>query len=182
MVVGDLGGGDYKDLMAGIDFVLAGYDFIDPERMGVTGISYGGYMTEWMITQTDRFKAAVSISGLANLVSAWSQGAKSDWFETDMGFMPFEDYDRAWAVSPLKYVKNCKTPTLFINGRWDFITTAHQADEMFTALKKLGVDAVIALYPNEGHGVGRQPKHTLDYHRRTIAWFDKYLQGKKETW
>jgi dipeptidyl aminopeptidase/acylaminoacyl peptidase len=176
LVVGDLGGGDYKDLMAGVDYVLERYKFLDGERMGVTGISYGGYMANWITTQNNRFKASVPISGLSNLISAWTQGSNPDWFETDMGFMPFEDYDKAWAVSPLKYIKNCKTPTLFINGRWDFITAVNQADEMFVALKKLGVDTQIALYPNEGHGVRRQPKHALDYHQRTIAWFDKYLK------
>ena len=180
LVVGDIGGGDYKDLMAGVDYALKKYDFLDANRMGVSGISYGGYMSQWITTQTGRFKASVPISGISNLISAWSEGANSDWFETDMGFMPMEDYDRAWAVSPLKFIKNCKTPTLFINGRWDFITTLQQADEMFTALKKLGVDAVIAVYPNEGHGVARQPKHTLDYHQRTIAWFDKYVKGETQ--
>jgi dipeptidyl aminopeptidase/acylaminoacyl peptidase len=178
--VGDIGGGDYRDLMAGVDYALKKYDFLDAGRMGVSGISYGGYMSQWISTQTDRFKASVPISGISNLISAWSEGANSDWFETDMGFMPMDDYDRAWAASPLKYIKNCKTPTLFINGRWDFITTLQQADEMFTALKKLGVDTVIALYPDEGHGVARQPKHTLDYHQRTIAWFDKYLKGETQ--
>jgi dipeptidyl aminopeptidase/acylaminoacyl peptidase len=92
-----------------------------------------------------------------------------------MEVMPFENYERAWDVSPMKYIHGASTPTLFINGRWDFITSLNQADSMFVALKKLGVDTQIALYPEDGHGIPNQPKHTADYHERTIAWFDTYL-------
>ena len=176
LVVGDIGGGDYRDVMTGLDVAIERYGFIDTENLGVTGVSYGGYLTNWITTHTDRFKAAVPVSGISNLVSAWSEGANFLWFESDMEKMPFEDYETAWEVSPLKYVRNASTPTLFINGRWDFITSLNQADAMFVALKKLGVDTQIALYPHEGHGVGRQPKHTADYHRRRIDWFDKYLK------
>lgn len=174
--VGDLGGGDYKDLMAGVDYVLEKYQFIDSERMGVTGGSYGGYLTNWITTHTNRFKAAVPISSISNLISMWGTCANTLWFETDMGFMPMDNYERAWAVSPLKYIKNCKTPTLFINGAWDHCTHVNQAEEMYTALKKLGVDATLAIYPNEGHGVRNQPAHTFDYHKRALAWFDNYLK------
>jgi len=175
--VGDLGGADYKDIMACVDYVLAKYKFIDPGRMGVTGGSYGGYMTNWIVTQTNRFKAAVPVASISNLISDWGADANPDWFESDGGFMPFENYDKIWAMSPLKYVANCKTPTLFIHGAWDFCVNVAQAEEMFTALKKLGVDAVLAIYPNEGHGL-RQPAHVVDYHQRALAWFDKYLKKK----
>lgn len=174
--VGDLGGGDYRDLMAGLDHVLEAYDFIDPDRLGVSGISYGGYMANWMVTQTDRFKAAISVSGLSNLITAWGTGCNTLWFETDMGFMPFEDYERAWAASPMKYIRSCKTPVLFINGAWDFITNLNQAEEMFTALKKLGVDSVLAIYPNNGHSIHRHPAHRFDYYERSVRWFDEYLK------
>lgn len=175
-VVGDVGGGDYRDVMTGLDYAIEQYDFLDPEYMGVTGTSYGGYLSNWIITQTDRFKAAVPVSSISNLISAWSEGSNSLWYESDMESMPLENYELAWDRSPLKYVENAKTPTLFINGRWDFITSLNQADAMFVALKKLGIDTQIALYPEEGHGVGREPKHTADYHQRTIDWFDSYLK------
>lgn len=175
-VVGDIGGGDYQDVMTGLDYAIGRYDFIDSEYMGVTGVSYGGYLTNWITTHTNRFKAAVPISSISNLIGQWSEGSNSLWFESDMEVMPFENYERAWNVSPLKYIYGASTPTLFVNGRWDFITSLHQADAMFVALKKLGVDTEIALYPHEGHGVSEQPKHTADYHERTIAWFDKYLK------
>lgn len=175
-VVGDIAGGDYQDLMTGLDYAIGRYKFIDSTRMGVTGVSYGGYMTNWIITHTNRFDAAVAVSSISNLISAWSEGSNPLWFESDMEKMPYEDYERAWDVSPLKYVHGATTPTLFINGRWDFITSLNQADAMFIALKKLGVDTRIALYPHEGHGVHRQPRHTADYHGRALAWFDRYLK------
>lgn len=175
-VVGDIGGGDYQDVMTGLDYAIGRYDFIDPENMGVTGVSYGGYLTNWITTHTNRFKAAVPVSGISNLIGQWSEGANPLWFESDMEVMPSENYERAWNVSPLKYIHGASTPTLFINGRWDFITSLNQADAMFMALKKLGVDTQIALYPEEGHGVNREPRHTADYHERAIAWFDKYLK------
>jgi dipeptidyl aminopeptidase/acylaminoacyl peptidase len=175
-VVGDIGGGDYQDIMNGLDYAIGRFDFIDSERMGITGGSYGGYLTNWITTHTNRFKAAVPVSSISNLITQWSGGSNPLWYESDMKTMPFEDYERAWDVSPLKYVHGASTPTLFINGRWDFITTLNQANSMFMALKKLGVDTQIALYPHEGHGISRQPKHTADYHERAIAWFDKYLK------
>lgn len=175
-VVGDIGGGDYQDVMVGLDYALGRYDFIDPENLGVTGVSYGGYLTNWITTHTNRFKAAVPVSGISNLISAWSEGSNPLWFESDMEVMPFENYERAWDVSPLKYIHGASTPTLFVNGRWDFITSLNQADAMFIALKKLGVDTRIALYPHEGHGISNQPRHTADYHQRAVAWFDTYLK------
>ncbi len=176
LCVGDLGGGDYRDIMAGVDYVTRQYPFVDSTRMGVTGISYGGYMTNWVITHTNRFKASVPISSISNLISMWGTGCNTDWFESDMGFMPIDDFEKTWSVSPLKYIKNCRTPTMFVSGQWDFVTTLYQAEEMFTALKKMGIDAAIASYPNEGHGVRNQPRHGADYYRRSVAWFDRYLK------
>jgi len=176
MCVGDIGGNDYKDIMAATDYVLEKYDFIDSCKMGVTGLSYGGYMTNWTITHTNRFKAAVTVSGISNLISQWGTDCNFLWFESDMGFMPFENYERTWDVSPLKYVENCTTPVLFINGAWDFCTNLNQAEEMFTALKKSGIETVLAIYPSEGHGVANQPIHTHDYYLRTLQWFDKHLK------
>lgn len=172
--VGDLGGGDYKDIMACVDYVIKNYDFVDSNRMGVTGGSYGGYMTNWVITHTNRFKAAVPVASISNLISDWAD-ANPDWFESDGGFMPFENYEKAWDMSPLKYVKNCRTPTLFIHGAWDFCVNLGEAEQMFVALQKLGVPSVLAIYPNEGHGL-RQPEHIMDYYQRALNWFNRYLK------
>lgn len=174
--VNDLGGGDYKDLMAGVDYILAHYPFVDGNRMGITGVSYGGYMSDWIITQTNRFKAAVPVSGISNLVSGYGITGNFLWPESDMTVRSYDDMDRLWAVSPLKYVKNAKTPTLFIHGVWDNMTTLNQAEEMFMAMKRMGQTAVMAIYPNEGHGVANQPAHTHDYYERSLKWFDQYLK------
>jgi dipeptidyl aminopeptidase/acylaminoacyl peptidase len=179
-VVGDIGGGDYQDVMTGLDYAIGRYDYIDSKYMGVTGVSYGGYLTNWITTHTNRFRAAVPISSISNLIGQWSEGSNPLWFESDMEVMPFENYELAWDVSPLKFIHGASTPTLFVNGRWDFITSLTQADAMFVALKKLGVDTQIALYPHEGHGIHEQPKHNADYHERAISWFDKYLKPESE--
>lgn len=176
LIVGDLCGGEYRDLMIGLDYVLRKYPFLDPERLGVTGGSYGGYLTNWVITHTDRYKAAIPVASICDILTDWADDANPLWFESDGGFMPIDDFERAWDMSPIKYVKNCKTPTLFIHGAWDFCTNLNQAETMFTALKKLGVETVLAIYPNEGHGVHRYPSHVYDYYLRSLAWFDKYLK------
>jgi dipeptidyl aminopeptidase/acylaminoacyl peptidase len=176
LIVGDLCGGEYRDLMIGLDYVLGKYPFIDPERLGVTGVSYGGYLTNWVITHTDCYKAAIPVASISDILTDWADDANPLWFESDGGFMPIDDFERAWEMSPIKYIKNCKTPTLFIHGAWDFCTNLNQAETMFTALKKLGVETVLAIYPNEGHGIYRYPKHVLDYYLRSLAWFDKYLK------
>src|SRR5699024_4182761 len=126
-VVGDIAGGDYKDIMAGLEYVIGRYDFIDSESMGVTGRSYGGYMTNWVIAQTDMFDAAVAVSHISNLITQWAGGNNYLWIESDMELRPFENYELAWARSPMKYVQGATTPTLFINGRWDNGTTLSQA-------------------------------------------------------
>jgi dipeptidyl aminopeptidase/acylaminoacyl peptidase len=123
-----------------------------------------------------KFRAAVPISSICNLISMWGTGCNTGWFESDMGFMPVDDFERAGSVSPLKYVKQWTTPTLLVNGAWDFVTTQYQEEDMFVALKKMGVDAALAIYPDEGHGMRNQPRHTADYYRRSLAWFDRYLK------
>lgn len=176
LIVGDLCGNEYRDLMSGLDYVLENYPFIDPKRLGVTGGSYGGYLTNWVITHTDSYKAAIPVASISDILTDWANDANPLWFESDGGFMPIDDFESAWDVSPIKYIKNCKTPTLFIHGAWDFCTNLNQAETMFTALKKLGVETVLAIYPNEGHGIRRYPSHVYDYFFRSLAWFDKYLK------
>lgn len=176
-VVADLGGDDYRDIMFGLDYAIGRFKYIDSDRMGVGGVSYGGYMTNWIITHTNRFKAAVSVSGISDLITQWSGGNLFLWYESDMGgIKPYENYELAWDRSPLKYVVGATTPTLFVHGRWDNDVPMKQAISMYMALKSMGVDTKVALYPHEGHGVRNQPKHTADYHRRALNWYDKYLK------
>jgi dipeptidyl aminopeptidase/acylaminoacyl peptidase len=170
------GGGDYKDLMAGIDHVLKIKPEIDPGRLGVMGGSYGGFMTNWVVTQTDRFKAAVSSASVSNLVSFYGTSLYQDLVHAEFDGYPWDgNFDLLWRWSPLAHVARAKTPTLFIHGELDNDVHITQAEEMFTALRRRGVEAALARYPREGHGF-REPKHILDRTERTLAWFDRFLK------
>lgn len=175
------GGGDYQDLMIGLDSVLARNDWVDTTRLGVTGGSYGGFMTNWVITQTHRFKAAVASASVSNLISFYGTSLYTDLVEAEFRGVPWNNYPMLWQWSPLAHVKGVTTPTLFLHGENDHDVPITQAEEMYTAVRKQGVEATLVRYPNEGHGV-RQPGHVADYNRRLLGWFDRYLkQGARPT-
>jgi dipeptidyl aminopeptidase/acylaminoacyl peptidase len=169
------GGGDYRDLMAGVDEALRKFSWIDRGRMGVTGGSYGGFMTNWIITQTTRFRAAVASASVSNLVSFYATSLYQDLIHAEFGGFPWDDYDLLWRWSPLRYVRAVETPTLFIHGELDNDVHITQAEEMYMALRRRGVETVLARYPREGHGF-REPRHRQDALERTLDWFDKYLK------
>ncbi|HVF48967.1 MAG TPA: S9 family peptidase [Pyrinomonadaceae bacterium] len=169
------GGGDYRDLMAGVDEILRARSWIDPERMGVTGGSYGGFMTNWIITQTPRFRAAVASASVSNLVSFYSTSLYQDLLHAEFGGFPWDDYDILWRWSPLRYVRAAETPTLFIHGEQDNDVHITQAEEMYMALRRRGVESALVRYPREGHSL-REPAHRLDALERTLAWFDRLLK------
>jgi dipeptidyl aminopeptidase/acylaminoacyl peptidase len=169
------GGGDYRDLMAGVDEALRRNSWIDANRLGVTGGSYGGFMTNWIITQTSRFKAAVSAASVSNLVSFYSTSLYQDLIHAEFGGFPWDNYDLLWQWSPLRYVRQAQTPTLFIHGEQDNDVQITQAEEMYMALRRRGVETVLVRYPREGHGL-REPKHRVDALERTLAWFDRFLK------
>jgi dipeptidyl aminopeptidase/acylaminoacyl peptidase len=169
------GGGDYRDLMLGVDEALRTRSWIDAERLGVTGGSYGGFMTNWIITQTTRFKAAVSQASVSNLISFYATSLYQDLIQSEFGGFPWDDYDLLWRWSPLRYVKQAQTPTLLIHGEQDNDVHITQAEEMYTALKRRGLETVLVRYPREGHGF-REPLHRLDALERTLAWFDRFLK------
>jgi dipeptidyl aminopeptidase/acylaminoacyl peptidase len=169
------GGGDYRDLMMGVDEVLRTRSWIDADRLGVTGGSYGGFMTNWIITQTTRFKSAVASASVSNLISFYSTSLYQDLVHAEFGGFPWDDYDQLWRWSPLRYVKQAQTPTLLIHGEQDNDVHITQAEEMYMALKRRGVETVLARYPREGHGF-REPLHRLDALERTLAWFDRFLK------
>lgn len=173
--INEWGGGDYRDLMTGVGEVLRRNSWIDQERMGVTGGSYGGFMTNWIITQTPRFKAAVSVASVSNLISFYSTSMYQDLIHAEFGAYPWDNYDLLWQWSPMKFVRQAQTPTLFIHGEQDNEVHITQAEEMYMALKRRGVDSVLVRYPREGHGL-REPKHRVDALERTLAWFDKFLK------
>jgi dipeptidyl aminopeptidase/acylaminoacyl peptidase len=176
--VNDWGGADYKDLMAGLDHVLAHHPELDAARLGVTGGSYGGYMTNWIITQTDRFKAAVSYAGLSNLISFYATSLYQDLIHVEFGGPPWERYEILWERSPLRHVKRVTTPTLILHGEADNDVHVTQAEELYTALKYRGIETVFARYPRQGHGA-TEPRQQLDQLERTVAWFDRWLQPRR---
>jgi dipeptidyl aminopeptidase/acylaminoacyl peptidase len=172
------GGGDFRDLMLGVDEVLGRHSsWLDAERMAVTGGSYGGFMTNWIITQTPRFRAAVARASVSNLVSFYATSLYQDLIHAEFGGAPWDDYELLWRWSPLRYVREARTPTLFIHGELDNDVHITQAEEMYTALRRRGVETVMVRYPREGHSF-REPRHRQDALERTLAWFDKYLKER----
>jgi dipeptidyl aminopeptidase/acylaminoacyl peptidase len=169
------GGGDYRDLMAGVDEALKRYAWIDADRLGVTGGSYGGFMTNWIITQTPRFRAAVSVASVSNLISFYSTSLYQDLIHAEFGSFPWDNYDQLWRWSPLRYARAAQTPTMFIHGESDNDVHITQAEEMYMALKRRGVETVLVRYPREGHGL-REPRHRVDALERTLSWFDRFLK------
>ena len=177
-VVGDMLGGEYRDNLEALDHVIETRDYIDADRMGVWGVSYGGYLTNWIVTRTDRFRAAVSISSVSNLFSQWGASAIPSWVEVEIGGLPWERMDLMLRQSPIMQADKVRTPVLFLHGELDFDTPIVEAEQMFMALKKHGVEAVMVRYADDGHGIRRKPANQLDSMRRVIAWFDGHLKGK----
>ncbi|MEI8073650.1 MAG: S9 family peptidase [Bacteroidota bacterium] len=168
----DWGGNDFKDIMYGVDMLIA-KEKIDSNRMGISGWSYGGYMAEWAITQTNRFKAAMAGAGIANLASEFGtedNAAYDHWFFGT----PYEHPDNFSKHAPISFIKNAKTPTLIIQGENDKIDPVGQSQELYRALRYYNVPTELVLYPNEPHGF-KQIKHNIDFYKRMINWFDKYV-------
>lgn len=169
------GGGDYQDLMKGMDYALEKYNFLDKNRLGVTGGSYGGFMTNWVVTQTNRYKAAVTSASVSNLISFYGTSIYPDLIETEFGGMPWDNYALLWHFSPMAHIKNVTTPTLIIHGENDMDVPITQGEEFFIGLKKLGIPAKFIRYPNEGHGF-TQPKNRLHNTKQLLSWFEQYLK------
>jgi dipeptidyl aminopeptidase/acylaminoacyl peptidase len=170
------GEGDFKDLMKGVDYALANNPWIDPNRLAVTGGSYGGFMTNWVITQTPRFKAAVASASVSNLISFYGTSLYQDLIHAEFRGFPWDNYELLWQYSPIRYVKSVETPTMFIHGELDNDVHITQAEEMYMGLRRRGVESVFVRYPREGHGL-REPLHRLDQINRMLAWFDKFIKA-----
>lgn len=177
--VNNWGGGDYQDLMKGVDYILAENKWIDGNRLGVIGGSYGGFMTNWVITQTTRFKSAVAVASLSNLISFYGTSLYQDLVHVEFNGFPWDNYDLLWKYSPMRYVKNVTTPTMFIHGELDNDVHITQAEEMYQGIRRRGIESVFVRYPREGHGV-REPQHRIDYANRVLGWFDKFLRPNGE--
>ncbi len=165
----DLGGGDLRDILAGIDYCVA-QGIADPERLGVGGWSYGGYLTPWAITQTDRFKAAISGASITNWTSFHGGSTIQGFDETFNRTDPFNADGYYTFRSPVFSSNAVSTPTLFLHGEQDPICPVGQAYEMFRALKDQGVETELIVYPREGHGI-REREHVRDLLERVVDWF-----------
>jgi dipeptidyl aminopeptidase/acylaminoacyl peptidase len=169
----DWGGGDYKDVMAGVDDLIK-KGIADPDRLGIGGWSYGGYMSEWAITQTPRFKAAVSGAGMANLISEYGteqHPSYDEWFWS----VPYEKPEGFLNSSPFLHLKNAKTPTLILQGDADTVDPLGQSQELYRGLKRYGVETELVIYPREPHGF-HEEKHLIDRLNRILAWYDAHMK------
>jgi dipeptidyl aminopeptidase/acylaminoacyl peptidase len=171
----DWGGGDFRDIMAGIDDLIA-KGVADPERLGIGGWSYGGYMSEWAVTQTTRFKAAVSGAGMADLISEYGT-EEGPWYDEWFWGVPYEKPEGFLNSSPFLFAKNAKTPTLIMQGEADKIDPLGQSQELYRGLKRYGVTAEFVEYPREPHGF-REEKHLVDRLNRILEWYGKYLKAE----
>jgi dipeptidyl aminopeptidase/acylaminoacyl peptidase len=171
--VKDFGYGDLRDILGGIDAATAAAP-IDPERIGIFGWSYGGYMTMWAVTQTQRFRAAVAGAGIVNWQSYYGQNGIDQWMIPYFGASVYDDpwiYARS---SPISFIKAVRTPTLVLQGERDAEVPAPQAYEFWHALKTLGVETRLVIYPDEGHHLS--PANSLDVMQRTVDWFRTHLR------
>jgi len=174
--VKDYGYGDLRDILTGMDQVIQTFP-VDSTRIGVTGWSYGGYMTMWAITQTHRFRAAVSGAGLANWLSYYGENGIDKWTDAYFGGTVYDNPEVYAKSSPITFIKNVQTPTLIVVGDRDIECPPPQSYEFWHALKTLGVKTQFVIYPVEGHEIG-QPKHRLDIIHRMVAWFDENMPAK----
>lgn len=170
----DWGGGDYQDLMAGVDEMIK-QGIADPERLGVMGWSYGGFMTSWVVTQTKRFKAAAVGAGVTNLWSFTGTADIPGFLPDYFGGEPWDNLETYKKHSAMFQIKGVSTPTLVVHGENDIRVPITQGQEFYRALKRQGVTTKMVTYPRQGHGV-TEPKLLLDVMNRHLDWMDKYVR------
>jgi len=175
-VFGDQNGNEGQDVLYAVSAAVRRYLWIDRERMGIEGVSYGGQLTDWLITQTNEFKAAVPIAGIANLVSYNYMTYYNQYEEMEFGQFLHQGnlMDVAWERSALKHVAAAHTPTMLMHGENDNDVPIAEAEQFFIALKDVGTEAIFVRYPREGHGLA-ETKHQIDSIDRCIAWYEKHF-------
>jgi dipeptidyl aminopeptidase/acylaminoacyl peptidase len=177
-VVGDWGGGDFADVMAGVEEALRRCDFIDPERLGVMGGSYGGFLTSWAVSHTQRFKAACSERAANNPYTLFGTSDIGHIFsEAESGYLPWENMQWYIDHAPLTYTKNIHTPLLIIHSEDDLRCPIEQAEQLFIALKKQHKEVLFVRFPDENHELSRsgRPRHRLERFRYILEWFARYV-------
>lgn len=176
-VRGDYGGGDYEDIMAGLDFVLSHYDWIDENRLGVTGGSYGGFMTNWIVGHTNRFKAAVTQRSISNWISFYGVSDIGYYFSDWQICSDMKSPEKLWEHSPLKYAENVQTPLLILHSEKDFRCPIEQAEQLYITLKSQGKEVGFVRFPECDHNLSRSGMPSLRIERleQIINWFSKFL-------
>ena len=172
--VQDFGGGDLRDILAGVDAVIKSWP-VDGARLGLAGHSYGGFMTMWAVTQTQRFKVAVAGAGIANWQSYYGQNGIAEWMTPYFGGSVYAKPAVYAKSSPINFITRVKTPTFAYVGEADIECPAAQTQEFGRALQVLGVPSSTVIYAGEGHGF-RKPETLDDIEKRTLAWFDRFLK------
>ncbi|SHG70060.1 S9 family peptidase [Ornithinibacillus halophilus] len=175
---GDYGGSDYTDLMSAVDYALENYSFIDENRLGVTGGSYGGFMTNWIVSHTNRFKAAVTQRSISNWLSFYGVSDIGFFFtKWEHGYNLLEDPEKLWDFSPLKYAANVETPLLILHGERDFRCPIEQGEQLFITLKHLRKEVEFVRFPGANHELSRsgKPEMRIERLNHICRWFEKYL-------
>jgi dipeptidyl aminopeptidase/acylaminoacyl peptidase/lysophospholipase L1-like esterase len=165
----DLGGGDMRDILSGID-MLAREELIDPKRQFVYGVSYGGFMTSWLVGHTTQFRAAVAQNAVTELNVMWGLSDIQSWTQHELSGPPWEVADKMREYSPFAHAEKIRTPTLILHSRDDRRCPLPMGKMFHQALLSRGIPTQMVIYPDEGHGI-RQPKHQVDVLKRTLAWF-----------
>jgi dipeptidyl aminopeptidase/acylaminoacyl peptidase len=175
-VFGDQDGNEGQDVLYGVSAALRRYLWLDRERMGIEGVSYGGQLTDWLITQTRMFRAAIPIAGISNLISYNYTTYYNQYEQMEFGQLPHQgDFmNLMWERSALKHVAQVATPVMLMHGENDADVPIAEAEQYYVALKDVGVDTIFVRYPREGHGI-RESGHTVDSILRCIAWYEKYF-------
>jgi len=175
-IYADWGNKDFEDVIAGVDYAIdKGY--ADPEKLGVGGWSYGGILTNYVITKSKRFKGAISGASAFHYISNYGHDQYQNWYEAELG-LPWENRETWERISAFKWVKNVVTPTLIMGGEKDWNCPILNSEQLYQSLRRLGVTTQLVVYPNEHHGISR-PSFRRDLYQRYLAWYDRYVKGVK---
>ncbi|MGX7067054.1 dipeptidyl aminopeptidase/acylaminoacyl peptidase [Vagococcus fluvialis] len=175
-ILGDYGNEDYQDLMLGLDYVLTEYPEIDKNNVYVAGGSYGGFMTNWIVGHTNRFKAAVTQRSISNWISFYGTSDIGSFFVKYQLNRDLKDIDKLWQLSPLAYADNVDTPLLVLHGEEDLRCPQEQGEQMYTAVKMKGVPTKMVVFPESSHGLSRQglPNLRMERINEIVNWFSQY--------
>jgi dipeptidyl aminopeptidase/acylaminoacyl peptidase len=178
----DWGEGPSRDVLRGVDLVVA-QGYIDPARLCITGGSYGGYLTAWILGHDKRFAAACAQRGVYNLISFRGTTDITFFSDMQMGVSPWEDIGKLWEQSPLKHAPNIETPLLLEHSEQDYRVAIEQAEQLFVTLRERRKSVELVRWPREGHELSRagEPRHRVERIRRIIEWFDRYASVRPQT-